>query len=74
MTHKHEWIYQQSTYGHYECPCGETLHCVVAESRLNATEELSASDARLRILELELGGYAPTTIDALRAYAEALDG
>ncbi len=74
--HVHEWIYQQSTYGHYECPCGATLHCVEAESRLNATERLSATKAQLyseHIIE-----DPPFLVDEcaadLKAYADALEG
>lgn len=74
MTHVHEWrVWGASDeYGTHwagaNCKhCPAQLHESIVNQRLNATERLSAEDAREHILTTRF-------IDRLEAYAAALEG
>jgi len=75
--HVHEWKwlsgYSKEQKAHISgimCLCGEQMSIKEAEARLNATERLSAKNARRARY-----GYQYTDVDeALTAYADILEG
>jgi hypothetical protein len=70
--HVHEWVWTGSMWEPYECKqcgAGVTLTKEQADARINATERLSAEDARV-IGQVHEG----KTEDMLRAYADTLEG
>ena len=72
--HKHEWSLFITDYGEkleISCECGEEMTIPEAERRIDATEEMSAKDAR-HILRL----HAANENDdmwILNAYAERME-
>ena len=82
--HVHEWHISITDFGEtieIDCDCHEVLNIEQAEAMLNAAERLSAEDARET--EKEIRGASPAgdlfpkwkrRCDALRAYADTLEG
>ena len=86
--HVHEWIFHIEDDGvwWFYCKCGAILTREEAEARLNATERLSAEDARANILQIESCEFecqaGPIELntgyirlrDDLQAYVDILEG
>ena len=68
--HVHEWVLYKGVGA--TCKCAKTLNNQEIESRLNATERLSAEDARNCLGKLR-GTVQKTSAEALRAYADTLE-
>ena len=74
--HKHEW----RRWGNdFRCQvCKDIMAWREQMRRLNATEELSAEDAKIALvlaekMPIEFGDIKEGLVDALRAYADALN-
>ena len=87
--HVHEWVLRSGRTKLFNsviawCPCGEELSTKEVERHLNATERLSAEEARgliallewmaeaMKKLDLDEGKVGDWNWSCLRAYADAL--
>ena len=74
--HKHIWLFEiyeehEKTFCKFLCSCGSTLEGNEVLNRLNATEWLSAAQARAAANSIEAKSLPA---DELRSYAATLEG